>query len=72
MDRAYAAARALDFPQINIDLIAGMLGETEEKWKQTVAKAIAMDADSVRLLRTFCRRMRQDCRLEGSRNMLVK
>ena len=26
--RAYDAARRLDFPQINIDLIAGMLGET--------------------------------------------
>jgi oxygen-independent coproporphyrinogen-3 oxidase len=29
--RAYAFARALDFPQINIDLIAGMVEETEAK-----------------------------------------
>ena len=30
---SYDAARALGFPQINIDLIAGMLGETEENWQ---------------------------------------
>ena len=28
--RAYDFARKLDFPQINIDLIAGMLGESDE------------------------------------------
>ena len=36
--QAYRAARALDFPQINIDLIAGMLGETEENWRDCVQK----------------------------------
>jgi oxygen-independent coproporphyrinogen-3 oxidase len=45
--RAYEWAREVGFPQINIDLIAGMLGETEDKWKDTVDKALAMDADSV-------------------------
>src|SRR5688572_32953230 len=45
--RAYQWAREVGFPQINIDLIAGMLGETEEKWKATVAKAIEIDPDSV-------------------------
>ena len=45
--RAYDWAREVGFPQINIDLIAGMLGETEDKWKLTVEKAIAMDPDSV-------------------------
>ena len=29
-------ARSLDFPQINIDLIAGMLGETDENWRRCV------------------------------------
>ena len=47
IDRAYRFARSLDFPQINIDLIAGMLGETEENWKVTVDKTIALDPDSV-------------------------
>jgi oxygen-independent coproporphyrinogen-3 oxidase len=45
--RAYGWAREVGFKQINIDLIAGMLGETEEKWKTTVEKAIELDPDSV-------------------------
>src|SRR5687768_17783572 len=45
--RAYDWAREVGFPQINIDLIAGMLGETEDKWKATVHKAIELDPDSV-------------------------
>ena len=32
IDRVYREARSLGFPQINIDLIAGMLGETDENW----------------------------------------
>ncbi|MDH3785073.1 MAG: radical SAM protein, partial [Acidobacteriota bacterium] len=39
--------RALDFPQLNIDLIAGMVGETWETWRVSVAKAIEMSPDSV-------------------------
>ncbi len=45
--RAYAYAREIGFPQINIDLIAGMVEETEEKWKDTVAKAVELRPDSV-------------------------
>jgi putative oxygen-independent coproporphyrinogen III oxidase len=45
--RAYDWARAVGFPQINIDLIAGMMGETEEKWRDTVRKAIELEPDSV-------------------------
>lgn len=45
--RAYAYAREVGFPQINIDLIAGMVEETEERWQDTVAKAVAMEPDSV-------------------------
>src|SRR6185369_13850180 len=47
ISQAYQWAREVGFPQINIDLIAGMLGETDGKWKTTVEKAIALDADSV-------------------------
>ena len=36
-----AYAREIDFPQINIDLIAGMVEETEEKWREAVAKAVS-------------------------------
>jgi oxygen-independent coproporphyrinogen III oxidase len=45
--RAYEFARSLDFPQINIDLIAGMLGETDENWGDCIDKALALQPDSV-------------------------
>jgi len=45
--RAYRFARALDFPQINIDLIAGMLGETDENWRRCVEKTLELGPDSV-------------------------
>lgn len=45
--RAYAFARELDFPQINIDLIAGMVEETESNWRECVRKTIEMQPDSV-------------------------
>jgi len=47
IERAYGYAREIGFPQINIDLIAGMVEETEEKWQETVAKAVALQPDSV-------------------------
>jgi len=45
--RAYEWAREVGFPQINIDLIAGMVGETDDKWRLTVEKALALDPDNV-------------------------
>ena len=45
--RAYEAARALRFPQINIDLIAGMLGETDDNWRECVERTLALEPDSV-------------------------
>ena len=45
--RAYQFAQSLRFPQVNIDLIAGMLGETEENWQDCVRKTIELDPDSV-------------------------
>lgn len=39
--------REAGFNQINMDLIAGMVGETWETWKDTVRKTIDMDPDSV-------------------------
>jgi oxygen-independent coproporphyrinogen-3 oxidase len=45
--RVYRAARDLAFPQINIDLIAGMLGETDENWTACVQKTLQLDPDSV-------------------------
>jgi len=45
--QAYRYARSLDFPQINIDLIAGMLGETEDNWLSCVQKTLELEPDSV-------------------------
>src|SRR5262245_28898570 len=45
--RAYGWARDLGFGQINIDLIAGMVGETWENWRECVAKTLALSPDSI-------------------------
>jgi oxygen-independent coproporphyrinogen-3 oxidase len=47
IERAYSYARQLNFPQINIDLIAGMVEETEENWRACVRKTTEMSPDSV-------------------------
>lgn len=43
----YDMAREVGFPQINIDLIAGMVGETEAKWRDAIRRAIELQPDSV-------------------------
>jgi oxygen-independent coproporphyrinogen-3 oxidase len=45
--RSYAWACDLHFDQINIDLIAGMVGETWENWRECVRKTIELSPDSV-------------------------
>ncbi len=45
--RAYERARKLEFPQINIDLIAGKLGETDENWHEAITKTLELAPDSV-------------------------
>jgi len=45
--QAYDFARSLGFSQINVDLIAGMVGETTENWRDCVEKTIALSPDSV-------------------------
>lgn len=45
--RAYGWAREVGFDQINIDLIAGMVGETDKNWKSCVEKTIALAPESV-------------------------
>ncbi len=37
----------LDFEQVNMDLISGMIGETWESWRDTVKKTIELDPDCV-------------------------
>jgi len=45
--RSYGWARELGFDQINIDLIAGMVGESWDNWRECVRKTIALAAESV-------------------------
>lgn len=45
--RAYQWAKDLAFPQINIDLIAGMVGETWDNWRECVRQTLALQPDSV-------------------------
>ncbi len=45
--RAFGWARELGFAQINIDLIAGMVGEDWDNWKECITKTIKLDPDCV-------------------------
>jgi oxygen-independent coproporphyrinogen-3 oxidase len=45
--RAWEWIKAADFPSTNVDLIAGMVGETDESWAATVEKTLALEPDSV-------------------------
>ncbi|HJT76105.1 MAG TPA: coproporphyrinogen-III oxidase family protein [Gemmataceae bacterium] len=45
--RAYGWARDLHFDQINIDLIAGMVGESWDNWRACVKKTLELAPDSV-------------------------
>jgi oxygen-independent coproporphyrinogen III oxidase len=45
--RAYEWIQQVGFPQVNIDLIAGMIGETDENWHQCLEKAAQMQPDNI-------------------------
>lgn len=45
--RAYDWIRQVGFPQVNIDLIAGMIGETDENWHKCIDRAIEMEPDNI-------------------------
>jgi oxygen-independent coproporphyrinogen-3 oxidase len=47
IDRAYQFVKSIGFPQVNIDLIAGMMGETEANWRECVRKTIELSPDSI-------------------------
>ncbi len=47
IDKAYGWIQQVGFPQVNIDLIAGMVGETNENWHQCVERALAMNPDNL-------------------------
>lgn len=45
--RAYGWIQEVGFPQVNIDLIAGMIGETDENWADCVQRAKEMSPDNI-------------------------
>jgi len=47
IQRTYQHARAVGFDQINIDLIAGMVGESDSNWRRCVEETIALLPESV-------------------------
>ncbi|MBM3844865.1 MAG: coproporphyrinogen III oxidase family protein [Verrucomicrobia bacterium] len=70
--RAYAYAREIGFPQINIDLIAGMVEETEDNWRECVRRTAELSPDSVTIYQmevpyntTIYKQMRADGKLNA-------
>lgn len=45
--RAWDWIREADFPNVNIDLISGMVGETWDNWKYNIEEAIKLSPESV-------------------------
>jgi oxygen-independent coproporphyrinogen-3 oxidase len=45
--RAYDWIQQVGFPQVNIDLIAGMIGENDENWHRCIDRAIEMSPDNI-------------------------
>jgi len=45
--KAYDWIQQVGFPQVNIDLIAGMVGETDDNWHRCVEKAVEMQPDNI-------------------------
>ena len=47
IERAWGWIKAAGFPNTNVDLIAGMVGETDASWQRTVEKTLALEPDSL-------------------------
>ncbi len=45
--RSWEWIQAADFPNVNIDLISGMVGETWENWKDNIRRTLELAPDSV-------------------------
>jgi len=67
--RAFDWARGVGFAQVNVDLIAGMVGDNEYKWNETVAKTLNLEPDSVTIYQMEVPHntvLAQDAREEGT------
>jgi oxygen-independent coproporphyrinogen-3 oxidase len=45
--QAWGWIQAAGFPNVNIDLIAGMVGETTENWRDNIRRTLELEPDSV-------------------------
>ncbi|HVA51509.1 MAG TPA: coproporphyrinogen-III oxidase family protein [Pirellulales bacterium] len=45
--KAWDWIKALEFPNVNIDLISGMVGETWDNWRDNLRRTIELEPDSV-------------------------
>ena len=45
--KAYDWIQEVGFPQVNVDLIAGMIGETDDNWTDTIDRVSKLDADNI-------------------------
>ena len=65
--RAWNQAREADFAQLNLDLIAGMVGETDPNWQHCISETVRLEPESVTIYQmevpfntTLSQRMRAD------------
>jgi oxygen-independent coproporphyrinogen-3 oxidase len=66
--RAWEWIQQVSFPSVNLDLIAGMVGETGDTWADTVDKTIALRPDSVTIYQMelpFNTEYSREIRVEG-------
>ncbi len=47
IEKAYGWLQQVGFPQINVDLIAGMIGETDDNWRNCVERVKGMAPDNI-------------------------
>jgi len=47
IERAWGWIKAAGFPNTNVDLIAGMVGETDASWRRTIEKTLTLEPDSL-------------------------
>jgi len=69
---AYELARKIDFPQVNLDLIAGLPGETEASWLETIEQVIGLQPDSLTIYQLeMPHNSRMNRRLQSGREIVL-
>ncbi len=50
--RAYELLRDAGFDWVNLDLMCGLLGETDEKWRESIRRVLELEPDSITIYQT--------------------